>query len=143
MNIKVVLLRGRETIAEHRQISNYTSQSGGSNIGKTSEISNIVKSALQKVHKYNGTAYRALEIPSEGLTSFLNKYAIEGSEVTFDEFLSCGSTQEAAFFNKPEKNIRIIMEVNDAPDISSFADGIKLEVTNLKNFFLTKEGSLK
>ena len=29
MNIKVVLLRGRETIAEHRQISNYTSQSGG------------------------------------------------------------------------------------------------------------------
>ena len=31
MNIKVVLLRGRETIAEHRQISNYTSQSGDPN----------------------------------------------------------------------------------------------------------------
>ncbi|EKT3957805.1 hypothetical protein NTJ28_001799 [Flavobacterium psychrophilum] len=28
MNIKALLLRGRETIAEHRQIINYTSQSG-------------------------------------------------------------------------------------------------------------------
>lgn len=28
-NIKVLLLRGRETIAEHRPINNYTSQSGG------------------------------------------------------------------------------------------------------------------
>lgn len=35
------------------------------------------------------------------------------------------TNQEAAFFNKPNKNVRIQMEVIDAPIISSMADGIK------------------
>jgi hypothetical protein len=94
----------------------------------TTEIADIVstlKSAMQKVPKYNGTAYRALEFKGNSLTQFLNKYGVEGSEVTFDDFLSAGSTKEAAFFDKPEKNVRIIMEVKDAPIISSVADGIK------------------
>jgi hypothetical protein len=34
-------------------------------------------------------------------------------------------TAKAAFFNKPGKNIQLTMEVNNAPIISDFADGIK------------------
>ncbi len=55
----------------------------------------------------------------------MRQRGVKGKEVTFDDFLSCGSTKEAAFFNKAEKNVRIIMEVKDAPIISSVADGIK------------------
>ncbi|NLK92370.1 MAG: hypothetical protein GX273_04445, partial [Bacteroidales bacterium] len=97
----------------------------GSNISKTTPIANLMRQAMQKVPKYNGKAYRALEFQGDALTTFLNKYGVKGKEVTFDDFLSCGSTKEAAFFNKAEKNVRIIMEVKDAPIISSVADGIK------------------
>ena len=38
-----ILLRGRETVAEHRQISNYTSQSGWSSTGRNESIRNLVK----------------------------------------------------------------------------------------------------
>lgn len=75
--------------------------------------------------KYNGTAYRALEFKGDKLTEFINKHGIEGNDVIFDDSLSAGSTKEAAFFNKAAKNVRIIMEVNEAPIISSVADGIK------------------
>ncbi|MCB6232322.1 hypothetical protein LIS90_13805 [Flavobacterium psychrophilum] len=44
MNIKALLLRGRETIAEHRQIINYTSQSGVFVATKATEA--IVNKAL-------------------------------------------------------------------------------------------------
>jgi hypothetical protein len=107
----------------------------GSNAAKTQEIVTLLKRAIQKVPKYDGVAYRALEFKENDLVTFMNKYK-QSEVVTFDDFLSCGSTKEAAFFNKPSKNVRITMEVNNAPDISSFADGIKFRGYSPKELLL-------
>jgi hypothetical protein len=96
----------------------------GVNASKTQGLKNILTSALGKVPKYNGTAFRAIKLEGQALTDFLSKHNV-GDIVTYDEFVSCGSTQTAAFFNKPGKNIQLTMEVNNAPIISDFADGIK------------------
>ncbi|MDG2431390.1 hypothetical protein [Flavobacterium sp.] len=96
----------------------------GVNTSQTQAMKNILQSALAKVPKYNGTAFRAIKLDGQALTDFLSKHNV-GDIVTYDEFVSCGSTQTAAFFNKPGKNIQLTMEVNNAPVISDFADGIK------------------
>jgi hypothetical protein len=76
--------------------------------------------------KYNGTAYRALEFSDKNLLeSFLKKHETGGT-VDYNDFVSCGSSTEAAFFDKPKKNVFLKMEVKDAPIISDFADGIKI-----------------
>lgn len=108
----------------------------GSNFRARGGIVTLLRQGMQKVPKYNGTAYRALEFEGSALTEFINKYGKIDSEVTFDDFLSCGSTTEAAFFNKAEKNVRIIMEVKDAPDISTFADGIRFRGYQPKELLL-------
>ncbi|WP_083572210.1 fibronectin type III domain-containing protein [Flavobacterium johnsoniae] len=115
----------------------------GTNIGKTTEIVDLMKKGLQKVPKYSGTAYRALEFKGDALTAFMSKYGKEGSVVAFDDFLSAGSTKEAAFFNKAEKNVRIIMEVNDAPIISSVADGIKFRGYSPEELLLNTNGQFR
>ena len=96
----------------------------GINSSQTIAMKNILQSALSKVPKYNGIAYRAIKLEGQDLTNFLSKHNV-GNIVTYDEFVSCGSTQTAAFLNKPGKNIQLTMEVNNAPVISDFADGIK------------------
>jgi len=97
---------------------------GGLNTSQTESLKNILTSALNKVPKFNGIAFRAIKLEGTALTNFLSRHTI-GEIVTYDEFLSCGSTQTAAFFNKPGKNIQLTMEVNNAPIISVFSDGIK------------------
>lgn len=57
----------------------------GSNIGKTTEITKLLKQALQKVPKYNGTAYRTIELKGADLTEFLKKYSIKGNTVEFSD----------------------------------------------------------
>lgn len=98
----------------------------GINAAKTKMISELLTDALYKMPKYNGTAFRALEL-SDGsvLDSFLKKHS-KGRIVDYDDFVSCGSSTEAAFFDKPKKNVFLKMEVKNAPIISDFADGIKI-----------------
>lgn len=91
---------------------------------------------MQKMPQYNGTAFRALEFDASGAAAFFEKYGKRGSKVSFEDFISCGSTKEAAFFDKPNKNVRIIMEVKNAPDISSLADGIKFRGYEPKELLL-------
>lgn len=97
----------------------------GINVTKTKEISKMITKALEKMPKYNGNAFRALEFNDEKLLlDFLTKHR-KGKTVKYNDFVSCGSNTEAAFFNKPKKNVRLKMTVKDAPVVSDFADGIK------------------
>lgn len=59
MNIKVVLLRGRETIAEHRQISKYTSQSGDAIPWKNKNgvLQQGLAKQIQSNHKFHDATY--------------------------------------------------------------------------------------
>ncbi|UQB67934.1 hypothetical protein [Epilithonimonas zeae] len=98
----------------------------GVNAAKTKEISLLLTKALYKMPKYNGTAFRALEFSDDSiLQSFLKKHS-KGNTVDYDDFVSCGSNTDAAFFDKPKKNVFLKMEVKNAPIISDFADGIKI-----------------
>jgi len=98
----------------------------GVNATKTKEISQLLTNALTKMPKYNGTAFRALEFSDENiLYAFLEKHT-PGKKVDYNDFVSCGSSTEAAFFDKPAKNVFLKMEVKNAPIISDFADGIKI-----------------
>ncbi len=98
----------------------------GVNTAKTKEISQLLTKALNKMPKYNGTAFRALEFSDDDiLQSFLKKHT-KGKTVDYNDFVSCGSSTEAAFFDKPKKNVFLKMEVKNAPIISDFADGIKI-----------------
>lgn len=98
----------------------------GINATKTKEISKLITRALHKMPKYNGTAFRALEFNDDDiLQSFLKKHS-KGETVDYNDFVSCGSSTEAAFFDKPKKNVFLKMEVKNAPIISDFADGIKI-----------------
>ena len=93
---------------------------------KTKAISQLLTDALYKMPKYNGTAFRALEFSDDDiLQSFLKKHT-KGKTVDYNDFVSCGSSTEAAFFDKPKKNVFLKMEVKNAPIISDFADGIKI-----------------
>ena len=97
----------------------------GINIKKTEEISKLITNALKKMPKYNGEAYRALEFGDETLLlSFLNKHK-KGKTVNYSDFVSCGSNNKAAFFDKANKNVFLKLEVKNAPIISDFSDGIK------------------
>lgn len=98
----------------------------GINATKTKEISRLITNALNKMPKYNGTAFRALEFSDDDiLQAFLKKHS-KGKTVDYNDFVSCGSSTEAAFFDKPKKNVFLKMEVKNAPIISDFADGIKI-----------------
>lgn len=97
---------------------------------------------MQKVSKYNGTAYRAIELNGTAITDFLNKHQV-GSIVPYDDFVSCGSNQTSAFFNKPNKNIRLVMEVKSDPIISDFADGIKFRGYAKDELLLLRERKFK
>lgn len=104
-------------------------------MSKTHAIVTLLKQGLNKVPKYNGLAYRALEFKEKELAEFM--LDLEKKEVKYClNFLSCGSTKEAAFFDKPQKNVRIVMEVKDAPDISSTADGIRYRGYELRELLL-------
>lgn len=106
------------------------------NSNKTKNLSKILTSALSKMPRYNGTLYRALKI--DDIDTFLIPFK-QGSKVDFKEFLSCGSSKEAAFFNKSSKNVRIqFLEVKDAPIISDFADGIKFRSYKREEILLNK-----
>lgn len=111
----------------------------GINANKTKEIARLLTNALEKMPKYNGTAFRALEFSDEKLLqSFLKKH-IPGKTVEYNDFVSCGSNTEAAFFDKPKKNVFLRMEVKNAPIISDFADGIKIR-GYAKEELLLKQG---
>lgn len=98
----------------------------GSNVTQTKNISRLITSALNKMPKYNGSAFRALEFGEESLLkAFLKKHEI-GKIVNYNDFVSCGSNTKAAFFDKAKKNVFLKMEVRNAPVISDFADGIKI-----------------
>ncbi|WP_397364135.1 hypothetical protein [Olleya sp. R77988] len=98
----------------------------GKNKFKTKELSKIITSALEKMPKYNGTAFRALEFSEQSLLiDFLKKHK-KGKTVNYKEFVSCGSNTKAAFFDKPKKNVFLKLEVKNAPIISDFADGVKI-----------------
>lgn len=98
----------------------------GKNRFKTKEISKIITSALEKMPKYNGNAFRALEFSEQSLLlDFLKKHK-KGKTVNYKEFVSCGSNTKAAFFDKSKKNVFLKLEVKGAPIISDFADGIKI-----------------
>lgn len=98
----------------------------GINANKTKEIARLLTNALEKMPKYNGTAFRALEFSDDDiLQSFLKKHT-PGKTVEYNDFVSCGSNTDAAFFDKPKKNVFLRMEVKNAPIISDFADGIKI-----------------
>jgi hypothetical protein len=98
----------------------------GINISNTTKISKLITNALNKMPKYSGISFRALEFNDVAvLQSFLKNHNT-GSIVEYNEFVSCGTTTKAAFFNKPKKNVFLKMEVKNAPIISAFADGIKI-----------------
>ncbi|WP_026703851.1 hypothetical protein [Flavobacterium soli] len=97
----------------------------GINAHKTKEIAEILTQALAKMPKYNGIAFRALEIRPDVLGNFLKLHEL-GKVVKYEDFVSCGSNTKAAFFNKPDKNVFLRIEVKNAPIISDFADGIKI-----------------
>lgn len=97
----------------------------GINAHKTKEIAEILTQALAKMPKYNGIAFRALEIRSDVLGNFLKLHEV-GKVVKYEDFVSCGSNAKAAFFNKPDKNVFLRIEIKNAPIISDFADGIKI-----------------
>ncbi len=104
---------------------------------KTEAMSKLLDNAIKKLSKHNGTAFRAIELRGDALKGFLAKHQ-KGKKVTYNEFTSAGSTKEAAFFDKSEKNIKLIMEVKDAPDISPFADGIKFRGYKPKELILPR-----
>jgi len=95
------------------------------NVNRTKAFTDLLLSALKKMPKYNGTVYRAIKISEKELPNFLKNY-VEGEPIRYNEFLSCGSNKNAAFFDKPSKNVKIeIHSLKDVPIISDFADGIK------------------
>ena len=94
------------------------------NLSQLADLKSILSAAIRKMPKYQGIAYRSIKLDGEALVSFLSKHEI-GKTVKYDDFVSCGSTKAAAFFDKSEKNVRLIMEVKNAPKISDFADGVK------------------
>ncbi|MGB3947579.1 MAG: ADP-ribosyltransferase, partial [Bacteroidia bacterium] len=101
----------------------------GINTSQTQQLTSILQSALNKATKYSdGIAYRAIGFkPSEAteLANFLAKHQ-KGGIVKYDEFVSCASTKEAAFYDKATKNVKIVIEnLKPFADISPFADGIK------------------
>ena len=101
----------------------------GSNIDKTRQLKNILESALNKVPKYTGgEAYRAIGFKPENasdMADFLLKHN-KGKIVDYNDFVSCGSSKEAAFYDKATKNIKITFKnLSPVADISDFADGIK------------------
>ncbi len=109
----------------------------GKNIVKTKEISELLDKSIRKLPKYSGNAFRAIELDGKALTAFLAKHQ-KGMKVPYDEFTSAGSSKGAAFFDKPSKNVKLIMEVKDAPDISDFADGIKFRGYQRKELLLPR-----
>ncbi|WP_369049336.1 hypothetical protein [Tenacibaculum sp. UWU-22] len=96
-----------------------------------------MKDGLRKLPNYEGTAFRALELNGEILNTFLDLHK-KGSKVTYKEFISAGSTKEAAFFDKGEKNVKLIMNVKRAPDISNYADGIRFRGYDPKELLLRR-----
>lgn len=109
----------------------------GINASQTTDLAKIIKDGIRKVPNYEGTAFRALELNGDALSSFLIKHKV-GNKVTYKEFSSMGSTKGAAFFDRPEKNVRLVLEVNKAPDISNYADGIKFRGYQPKELLLRR-----
>ena len=109
----------------------------GINSSKTYELAKIMKDGLRKLPNYEGTAFRALELNGEILNTFLDLHK-KGSKVTYKEFISAGSTKGAAFFDKGEKNVKLIMNVKRAPDISDYADGIRFRGYDPKELLLRR-----
>ncbi|AZA52911.1 hypothetical protein [Chryseobacterium sp. G0201] len=96
------------------------------NSKQTKEISKLITAALEKMPRYNGSAFRALEFSEDSLLQAFLKTHKKGSVVNYNDFVSCGSNTKAAFFDKAKKNVFLKMEVKNAPIISDFADGIKI-----------------
>ena len=106
-------------------------------LSEAADIITQLKSVLRKVPKYNGTAYRALKFEGQRLNDFLTKYGQKGTEVTYEEFLSCGSKRKRRLFLIGLiKTCRIIMDVIDGPIISDFADGIRFRGYSLDEILL-------
>lgn len=104
----------------------------GIHANKTEDIAKLLESALKKMPTYNGPAYRALQLKTSreplknesDLEAFLIKHSV-GETVIFNDFISCGSSEEAAFFHRADKNVLMVLNVINAPIISDFSDGIK------------------
>jgi len=98
----------------------------GINANKTKQISQLISNALEKMPKYNGQAFRALEFNNEILLQTFLKTHKKGVTVDYNDFVSCGSNTKAAFFDKAKKNVFLKLEVKNAPIISDFSDGVKI-----------------
>jgi hypothetical protein len=112
----------------------------GINTSQTLKIKNILQSAINKVPKHtDDVAYRAIGFKptqSKDLAVFLSKHQ-KGNVVKYNEFVSCGSSKEAAFYDKTTKNVRIVFEgLKPTADISPFADGIKFRGYSPKELLL-------
>jgi hypothetical protein len=94
-------------------------------VGKTRKISNLLSATINKLPKYDGIAYRAIQLEGDALKDFLKQHSKVGSKVTYNDFLSAGSNKKAAFFDRSKKNVKLLIEVKSAPIISNFSDGIK------------------
>lgn len=96
----------------------------GINVSYTEGMARLVENALEKMPTYSGPAYRALGISDNSIMkSFLEQHD-KGKTVRYNYFVSAGNNIEAAFFDKPEKNVFFQMNVAKAPVISDFSDGI-------------------
>lgn len=115
----------------------------GTGLRKTRAIAKLLTSALKKMPVYNGPAYRAIKLEGKALAKFLSDHQV-GKKVTYKDFVSCGSTKQAAFFNKPGKNIFIKFNtVKNAPIISDFADGIRFRGYKPHELLLHQNGKFK
>ncbi|WP_294296552.1 hypothetical protein [uncultured Chryseobacterium sp.] len=115
----------------------------GINAAHTQDIAKLLDNALDKMPTYSGPAYRALGFSDTViLQSFLKKHR-KDEIVVYNEFVSSGSNSDAAFFNKPEKNVFMIMEVKGAPIISDFSDGIRFRGYQKHELLLKRKRKLK
>lgn len=114
----------------------------GINATKTSDISQILNSALSKLPNYNGTkVFRGIEIDPSQINSFIASYS-NGSSKIFNDFLSCGGSVQASFGGRPLVNVIFEIEHITAKEISDLADGIKYNVPLMpKPEVLIKSGS--
>lgn len=114
----------------------------GVNIIKTSDISNLLNSALTKLPNYNGTkVFRGLEIDPSQLDNFISSYS-NGSSKVFNDFQSCGGSIQASFGGRPSVNVIFEIDQLTAKEISNLADGIKYGVPPMpKPEILIKSGS--
>lgn len=93
-------------------------------LDKVEALARLLTKAISKMPRYSGDAYRALTIENPKLLGDFLDLHKQGEIVKYNDFVSCGSSKKAAFFDKKEKNILLEMKVKDAPIISDFADGI-------------------